>query len=107
MLEDEPGDAVTRGPVRQRVTGEPACILELVGVDANVTTGVGGHEADHELAGKRPVLAAHVGDVGHVDPDLLLDLARHASLERPVSYTHLRAHETPEHLVCRLLLEKK
>src|SRR5674536_398787 len=27
--------------------------------------------------------------------------------QRPVSYTHLRAHETPEHLVCRLLLEKK
>src|SRR5674536_229291 len=27
--------------------------------------------------------------------------------EAPVSYTHLRAHETPEHLVCRLLLEKK
>src|SRR5665254_16620 len=26
---------------------------------------------------------------------------------RTVSYTHLRAHETPEHLVCRLLLEKK
>src|SRR5674536_188907 len=28
-------------------------------------------------------------------------------LQTPVSYTHLRAHETPEHLVCRLLLEKK
>src|SRR5678815_4980584 len=28
------------------------------------------------------------------------------SLNYPVSYTHLRAHETPEHLVCRLLLEK-
>eukprot|EP00658_Telonema_sp_P-2_P050689 TRINITY_DN38707_c0_g1_i1.p1 TRINITY_DN38707_c0_g1~~TRINITY_DN38707_c0_g1_i1.p1 ORF type:complete len:182 (+),score=60.15 TRINITY_DN38707_c0_g1_i1:139-684(+) len=28
-------------------------------------------------------------------------------LFEPVSYTHLRAHETPEHLVCRLLLEKK
>src|SRR5678816_4678075 len=27
--------------------------------------------------------------------------------EVAVSYTHLRAHETPEHLVCRLLLEKK
>src|SRR5665254_26209 len=25
----------------------------------------------------------------------------------PVSYTHLRAHETPEHLVCRLLLAHK
>ena len=24
-----------------------------------------------------------------------------------VSYTHLRANETPEHLVCRLLLAKK
>src|SRR5678815_4621315 len=23
--------------------------------------------------------------------------------KEPVSYTHLRAHETPEHLVCRLL----
>src|SRR5678815_3232188 len=27
--------------------------------------------------------------------------------QHAVSYTHLRAHETPEHLVCRLLLEKK
>ena len=26
---------------------------------------------------------------------------------KPVSYTHLRAHETSLHLVCRLLLEKK
>ena len=25
----------------------------------------------------------------------------------PVSYTHLRAHETPEQIVCRLLLEKQ
>src|SRR5674536_150641 len=40
------------------------------------------------------------------------DLARRAGATRPeqlarqltpVSYTHLRAHETPEHLVCRLL----
>ena len=28
-------------------------------------------------------------------------------LTRPVSYTHLRAHETVLDLVCRLLLEKK
>ena len=34
---------------------------------------------------------------------LMLVLVQH----HPVSYTHLRAHETPEHLVCRLLLEKK
>eukprot|EP00658_Telonema_sp_P-2_P058668 TRINITY_DN47188_c0_g1_i1.p1 TRINITY_DN47188_c0_g1~~TRINITY_DN47188_c0_g1_i1.p1 ORF type:complete len:109 (-),score=19.56 TRINITY_DN47188_c0_g1_i1:79-405(-) len=30
-----------------------------------------------------------------------------ATVGGAVSYTHLRAHETPEHLVCRLLLEKK
>ena len=28
-------------------------------------------------------------------------------LQTPVSYTHLRAHETKANLVCRLLLEKK
>ena len=43
-------------------------------------------------------------DLAMVQPELVVNL-----LERyiPVSYTHLRAHETPEHLVCRLLLEKK
>src|SRR5678815_1715603 len=30
--------------------------------------------------------------------------ARSTVIVIPVSYTHLRAHETPEHLVCRLLL---
>eukprot|EP00658_Telonema_sp_P-2_P012664 TRINITY_DN14821_c0_g1_i1.p1 TRINITY_DN14821_c0_g1~~TRINITY_DN14821_c0_g1_i1.p1 ORF type:complete len:448 (-),score=61.55 TRINITY_DN14821_c0_g1_i1:108-1451(-) len=39
----------------------------------------------------------HFGNVPHGTRESL-----HA-----VSYTHLRAHETPEHLVCRLLLEKK
>jgi len=32
---------------------------------------------------------------------------KHLKTTGSVSYTHLRAHETPEHLVCRLLLEKK
>ena len=30
-----------------------------------------------------------------------------SALHKPVSYTHLRAHETVLDLVCRLLLEKK
>ena len=29
------------------------------------------------------------------------------AIDDPVSYTHLRAHETGRNLVCRLLLEKK
>eukprot|EP00658_Telonema_sp_P-2_P072906 TRINITY_DN61990_c0_g2_i1.p1 TRINITY_DN61990_c0_g2~~TRINITY_DN61990_c0_g2_i1.p1 ORF type:complete len:133 (+),score=26.84 TRINITY_DN61990_c0_g2_i1:79-477(+) len=37
----------------------------------------------------------------------LLTQGRRVIVPDPVSYTHLRAHETPEHLVCRLLLEKK
>src|SRR5678815_112432 len=35
-----------------------------------------------------PSFILHTGDLSHL---------------APVSYTHLRAHETPEHLVCRLL----
>src|SRR5665254_3134 len=40
---------------------------------------------------------------------LALTLSEREEISRSiaaVSYTHLRAHETPEHLVCRLLLEK-
>src|SRR5680860_1745796 len=46
--------------------------------------------------------------IGHL---LDLTLNRHGSSlptrQQPVSYTHLRAHETDSYLVCRLLLEKK
>eukprot|EP00658_Telonema_sp_P-2_P081543 TRINITY_DN8389_c0_g1_i1.p1 TRINITY_DN8389_c0_g1~~TRINITY_DN8389_c0_g1_i1.p1 ORF type:complete len:777 (-),score=96.59 TRINITY_DN8389_c0_g1_i1:54-2384(-) len=50
--------------------------------------------------------------VVYLIPMRFLLLARHQhfslwDLLMAVSYTHLRAHETPEHLVCRLLLEKK
>ena len=46
--------------------------------------------------------------------DKLLNMLRYKSegsdidfKSTPVSYTHLRAHETRHDLVCRLLLEKK
>ena len=35
------------------------------------------------------------------------DTAARDPQQQPVSYTHLRAHETVLDLVCRLLLEKK
>src|SRR5678816_4778643 len=56
--------------------------------------------------GKRPkVIYLQPFDYWHVVPDA----PSGAWVEHfdAVSYTHLRAHETPEHLVCRLLLEKK
>src|SRR5665647_3843820 len=50
---------------------------------------------DEEAAsGRLPVGRAQHCVAGRADPD-------------PVSYTHLRAHETDSYLVCRLLLEKK
>src|SRR5678816_1653698 len=60
----------------------------------------------HLGAGRRAVdvdVAAHRIDVAEAV------FARFApgKPQDPVSYTHLRAHETPEHLVCRFLLEKK
>src|SRR5674476_1444135 len=36
-----------------------------------------------------------------------LALSKQIDVSYPVSYTHLRAHETGRNLVCRLLLEKK
>src|SRR5665254_20524 len=41
------------------------------------------------------------------EPSDLVVALGHRNPSVPVSYTHLRAHETPEHLVCRLLLAKK
>ena len=35
------------------------------------------------------------------------DISEYIQDDEPVSYTHLRAHETVLDLVCRLLLEKK
>ena len=40
-------------------------------------------------------------------PKELRVYAEQATATFPVSYTHLRAHETRHDLVCRLLLEKK
>src|SRR5660397_284745 len=64
-----------------------------------------------------PGLLTHSGDDGHLHLRVvLLESGQSVSLENsvgilkpitPVSYTHLRAHETKANLVCRLLLEKK
>ena len=55
------------------------------------------------------LLVAVVGLVarGILAVELDLHLSATDVAERPVSYTHLRAHETVLDLVCRLLLEKK
>src|SRR5664279_5819808 len=77
---------------------------------------------DNLVRGRRANLASALNDprvelvVGDLrDVDLVhemtkgSDLVFHEAAIRitPVSYTHLRAHETDSYLVCRLLLEKK
>ena len=54
-----------------------------------------------QLLGHLPQRAGGLDDL----PDGALQLVEEAV--EPVSYTHLRAHETVLDLVCRLLLEKK
>ena len=53
---------------------------------------------------------AHLG-IAFGDAAAQIEVEAHGVLRRcaldPVSYTHLRAHETVLDLVCRLLLEKK
>src|SRR5678815_4136888 len=58
------------------------------------------------LAHPNVVAVYRAGETRDGRPFLVQELVRGRSLDRlatpmPVSYTHLRAHETPEHLVCR------
>ena len=55
----------------------------------------------------RDVRAATHADLRGSDRPVVDRAAPMASAQGPVSYTHLRAHETVLDLVCRLLLEKK
>ena len=45
--------------------------------------------------------------IGGAPPQFAVDEVAETAETQPVSYTHLRAHETVLDLVCRLLLEKK
>ena len=61
---------------------------------------------------KNIVTAVHSAKSGHPGGSLSsADIFTYLYFEEmnvdPVSYTHLRAHETGRNLVCRLLLEKK
>src|SRR5450759_4861381 len=72
-----------------------------------------GHRVSYTEAGAAdgPLLVLVHGVAGnsHTWDDAIFTLQRsvHVIAPDPVSYTHLRAHETRHDLVCRLLLEKK
>ena len=70
------------GIAGQGLGGEPPGLGDLHSVPPGLAAGVVGHEADHLLARKGPVLAPHVPDVGHLDPRLFPYLSPHALLQR-------------------------
>src|SRR5664280_3169921 len=63
-------------------------------------------DTDHELS-DRPPDRLQVRHAGHPVPERGPPPPARDPTPAPVSYTHLRAHETVLDLVCRLLLEKK
>ena len=98
---------------------------QLAPLDAQIAALRGGaQDEDSQMA----AITAHASELAElaVEEDEILRccgpltaedrvfLARHPerphideTINAPVSYTHLRAHETDSYLVCRLLLEKK
>ena len=60
-----------------------------------------------DVQGKYPQLGSPEEYSFYAEASYPIDADRTKYFESPVSYTHLRAHETGRNLVCRLLLEKK
>src|SRR5665647_3829964 len=90
---DEPFDLGDEAPVEVLPRDH---LLEDGAPDRGDVGLVGVGPAEPRAGSLLPVLALR-----HVRP------CRDAERGGPVSYTHLRAHETDSYLVCRLLLEKK
>src|SRR5674536_92717 len=101
------GRVVCRGPATGR---RPAAPRPVPPSDTSGSSGCAAAATKSSL--RRPVGKGgqHRLLQGHHMPGVADDRAGpvgFAVVSGPVSYTHLLAHETPEHLVCRLLLEKK
>ena len=73
----------------------PLMVIEDSGAQVSPTSGSFTGKIDEGSSAANPPNTTPTGDYASW------------SITIPVSYTHLRAHETREDLVCRLLLEKK
>src|SRR5678816_4645336 len=87
-------------------TGAQTPTYDLVIRGGRIVDGTGAPSYRADLA----VLNGRISVIGRPDTTKarrVIDATGLVVAPGSVSYTHLRAHETPEHLVCRLLLEKK
>src|SRR5660397_144116 len=98
------GGAVGLDPIIVRRVAEEIAVAIREGVEVAIVVGGGNFFRGAELSasGMERARADYMGMLGTVMNALALQ-----DFLEPVSYTHLRAHETKANLVCRLLLEKK
>eukprot|EP00658_Telonema_sp_P-2_P037579 TRINITY_DN27024_c0_g1_i1.p1 TRINITY_DN27024_c0_g1~~TRINITY_DN27024_c0_g1_i1.p1 ORF type:complete len:169 (-),score=58.40 TRINITY_DN27024_c0_g1_i1:35-541(-) len=103
-VDDTPPHPTTTTP--QSTTKKVAKKTNIQFSESIISTVVNNHKGYVPM--ERPYTMLHQSDDDDLDEEDL-DVRKSSSLHTSdtVSYTHLRAHETPEHLVCRLLLEKK
>ena len=89
--------------ILSRISSILAQVPEFDGVRASVDAGIVtlvGEVTEQQTISRLESLLARVEGVVAIEDQVTLSTD-------PVSYTHLRAHETGRNLVCRLLLEKK
>ena len=92
MFENQ-SDRLTWSEFQTLVTGDNVDSISVI-QNKNVPTGHVEIKLKKEDKDGKQVRYLYVSDINEVQ-------------DYPVSYTHLRAHETGRNLVCRLLLEKK
>ena len=85
-------------PVQALCEGADAVIMMLI---------LGSQDALAMESVRRHIEAYHRYAIPVVVEVMSEDYTLNNDFQHAVSYTHLRAHETPEHLVCRPRLEKK
>ena len=105
---------VTRRPPRSTQSRSSAAsdVYKRQGHTGNFRATIKGNEIVDECCAKIGKATIDAGGclivtADHGNCETMINRATKEIDIAPVSYTHLRAHETPEHLVCRLLLEKK
>ena len=99
---NEPGSSIMPGKVNPtQCEAVNMVYAQILGNDSTIN--YAGANGNFELNTYRPIIASSIHESIFMPP-CLINLE---ASEVPVSYTHLRAHETRGNLVCRLLLEKK
>ena len=108
LVAARPYDVLNSNEAREEARGNPYSLLHITKPEIDLPMGTDEHAPEvYQKASENFRMFRQKDWLVPDERDLLYIYAQTMDGRTPVSYTHLRAHETPEHLVCRLLLEKK